>query len=323
MTLFDKAAFLLLLAAAPMVSGQAVSVAATPQSWQMLSQADVDSSGVFLDEIVVGAGTAQALPHLRLARSPQWGQTASFTRSEVAGVAEACLPGLSVTNWSGANAVRVSRRAKTLEDADLLELLTATLQKEYVKDRGQLELHLTQPWAKPLVPDEPLTLKIAEMPSLGVAPHFVATFEIWAGKERVGNWQVPVQASLWRDIPVAHSTLQRGQSLKDADVALERSDILVERDAFLNFPTLDDTLELTESIPAGHPVLNRSIRTRPLVLRGQMVEGVFQDGALGISLMVETLEDGRLGQTVRVRNPKTQRELYGKVVNEKTIRITL
>ena len=39
--------------------------------------------------------------------------------------------------------------------------------------------------------------------------------------------------------------------------------------------------------------------------------------------MVETLQDGALGQTVRVRNPKTSRELYGKVENEKTVRITL
>ena len=71
------------------------------------------------------------------------------------------------------------------------------------------------------------------------------------------------------------------------------------------------------------PFVDDSIRARPLVLRGQMVEAVFQDGTLGISLMVETLEDGTLGQTVRVRNPKTKRELFGKVENEKTIRITL
>ena len=54
-----------------------------------------------------------------------------------------------------------------------------------------------------------------------------------------------------------------------------------------------------------------------------MVEAVFQDGSLDISLLVETLEDGALGQTVRVRNPITRRELHGKVESEKTIRINL
>ena len=216
-----------------------------------------------------------------------------------------------------------SRRTRPLEDYDLLELLTKTLQKEYVKDQGELELHLTHSWPKTDVPDEPLTLKVSEMPTRGISPAMVVTFELWADKERLGNWQVPLQASVWRDIPVAHSTLTRGEDLKDADVTMERADVLINRDAFLNFPTPDDTLQLTESIPAGHPVLNRSVRARPLVLRGQMVEAVFQDGTLGISLMVETLEDGALGQTVRVRKPKTKRELYGKVENEKTIRINL
>ncbi len=69
------------------------------------------------------------------------------------------------------------------------------------------------------------------------------------------------------------------------------------------------------------PVLNRSVRVRPVIQRGQMVDGVFQDGSLSISLKVETLEDGLLGQTVRVRNPKTKRELYGKVQNEQTVLI--
>ncbi len=54
-----------------------------------------------------------------------------------------------------------------------------------------------------------------------------------------------------------------------------------------------------------------------------MVEGVYQDGSLSISLKVETLEDGLPGQTVRVRNPKTKRELYGKVQNEQTVLIAL
>jgi flagella basal body P-ring formation protein FlgA len=53
------------------------------------------------------------------------------------------------------------------------------------------------------------------------------------------------------------------------------------------------------------------------------VEAVFQDGPLTISLKVETLEDGALGQMVRVRNPKTRRELSGKVQNEDLILIAL
>ena len=322
MSLFKKT-ILLLLTVLPQTNRAQAGDAAAPECWKLLSQAQVDSSGVFLDQIVASAGAARPLPHLRLARAPQPGQTNSFSRSEVAGVAQACMAGLVMTNWSGPMQVRVSRRMRILEDSDLLDLLTGKLQEEYVKDQGELELRLTRPWPKPQVPDELLTLKVTEMPVTGIGPNFVAGFELWAGKERAGNWQATVQASVWRDIPVAHSTLQRGQPLKDADVTMVRSDVLLQRDAWLNFPTINDSLELAESIPAGRPILNRSVRVRPLVLRGQMVEGVFQDGSLGISLLVETLEDGALGQTVKVLNPTTRHELHGKVESEKTIRINL
>jgi flagella basal body P-ring formation protein FlgA len=289
---------------------------------QLLAEAKVDGSGVFLDELVSASGESPVIPHLRLARAPHAGETVTFTRNEVGGLAQSGA-GLLLTNWLGADAVKVSRRVRSFEDSDLIDLLTDALQKEYIKNQGDLELHLMHAGPRPLVPDEPLTLQIAEMPSSGVCPNFVTTFELWDGKERVGSWQATVQASVWRDIPIANSPLARGQSLKDADVTMERSDILVQHDAYLNFPPPNDSLELNEGIAAGKPILNRSVRVRPLILRGQLVEGVFQDGALAISLMVETLEDGALGQTVRVMNPTTRRELHGRIENEKTIRITL
>jgi flagella basal body P-ring formation protein FlgA len=91
----------------------------------------------------------------------------------------------------------------------------------------------------------------------------------------------------------------------------------------LNFPPTDDSLEISENVQSEMPLLNRAVRVRPAILRGRIVEGLFQDGTLSISLKVETLEDGLVGQTVRVRNPKTKRELYGKVQNDQTVLISL
>jgi len=70
-------------------------------------------------------------------------------------------------------------------------------------------------------------------------------------------------------------------------------------------------------------VCARMTRARAIMKRGQMVEAIFQDGSMIISLKVETLEEGAQGQTVRVRNPKTKRELYGKIQTEDLVLITL
>jgi flagella basal body P-ring formation protein FlgA len=149
------------------------------------------------------------------------------------------------------------------------------------------------------------------------------SFELWNGAERVGRWQPVLQAKIWRQLPVAHSRLERGELLRDADLAMTRLDVLTQRDVVQTVDPNNDSLELTENVAIGMPVPNRALRPRPLIRRGQMVDAVYEDGSLTISLKVESLEDGALGQMVKVRNPKTQRELLGKVQNEESISISL
>jgi flagella basal body P-ring formation protein FlgA len=205
----------------------------------------------------------------------------------------------------------------------MARLLTEALQREQVKDQGELELHLTHSLPPALIPDEGVSVKITELPSTGVGPNFIVRCELWNGSEHVSDWSVAAQAQVWRDVPVADAPLTRGELLKDAPVSLQRRDVLKFRDACTNFPTDDPSLEITETVPAGTPLLNRSIRLRPAVQRGRVVDGIYQDGSLTIALKVEPLEDGLPGQTIRIRNPKTNRELYGKVKNEQTILISL
>jgi flagella basal body P-ring formation protein FlgA len=230
---------------------------------------------------------------------------------------------LITTNWSGASLVRVPRRARPFSESDLTDLLTAALQKDFVKDRGELQVHLGRPFTTITAPDEPLTVKVSNLPSAGICQNCVATCQLWNGHEFVGSWDLSLRAEIWRDVPIARTTLTRGSSVKDADVMMERRDILADHNYYLNFPTTDSTLEFADTVSAGMPILNHSVRVRPLIARGQLVEGVFQEGSLSISLKVESLEDGLLGQTVRVVNPKTKKELYGKVQNDSTVSISL
>ena len=316
MNIFKKILLILLLSLA-------AAARAADFTAQLLPEARVDSSGIYFDQVALTLITNVVLPHIRLAPAPILGQTVSLSRNQITELAQKFCPEFITTNWSGATQVRVSRRTRQLSDSDLIELLTAELQKDFVKDRGELELRLTRPWVKVAVPDEELTLKITEMPNAGVIPSLVVSFELWNHHENIGSWQVALQAIVWRDVPVARSALHRGQALKDADISMERRDVLVQRDYYAHFPTIDDTLELADNVQTGMTVLNHSVRPRPLILRGRIVDAVFQEGNLKISLKVETLEDGLLGQTVRVRNPKTRHELYGKVQNEQTVVIAL
>ena len=220
-------------------------------------------------------------------------------------------------------AAQVAAKTRVLNENDVLTLLTATLQRDCVKDRGELELVLTQPWSTPTVPDEPLTVKILEMPTAGVTPSFIVRFELCTAEKSVGVWQTTVQAHVWREVWVAHSDLKRGDAPADADISRERRDVLPIRESLADFSAGDDSLEFAESVPAGRPLLARMLKPRTVIHRGQIADALVQDGGLSVMTKVEVLEDGAPGQIVHARNAVSRRDLSGKVLDEKTILISL
>jgi len=289
---------------------------------RLLSAAQVDGSGIFLDQIVESEFLSPT-PKIRLAAAPALGQTASLSRGQIAAILQNVAPDLARAEWTGANTVRVSRRARALAEAELKDLLTSTLQTEQAKERGEIELRLARPWSPVSVPDEPLQLRVLDLPANGLSANFIVRFELLAGEQRLGPWQTVVQAKLWREVPIARSVLKRGQLLAEADVTSERRDVLTLREP-LNPQLLNSPgVELVENVSAGSPLLNRSVRWRPLLQRGQVVDGVVQDGGLSITLKVEVLADGLPGQLVRVRNTRSKREFFARVHNEQTVLIYL
>lgn len=298
----------------------AATASETP-GWSLLPAVQVDATGIYLDQVVAGA--TPETPHLRLAPAPTAGRAVLFTPTQLNDLLQQTAPELVNTNWSGAKQIRVTRRMRSLAESDLKELLTSALQQDYVKDRGELELRFSRPVLPANVIDEPLTVKILDLPTAGITANFIARFELRAGDEVAGTWQIPVQASIWREVFVAGETLRRGQLVRDANISRERRDLLGLRDFVTDLDVQNPALMIGENITAGMPLSNRSLRLRPVVHRGKVTDAVIRQGGMTIAVKVEVLEDGVPGQSIRVRNLKSKREFRGTVQNEETIYVTL
>ena len=282
----------------------------------------VDGTGVFLHQLL-GASAPVGLAQIRVAASPSPVQMLNYSRAQVADLVARHAPELGACAWSGATQVRVTRRMRALEDTELKQHLTDVLQREQVKERGELELRLVRPWTPVNIPDEPFTVRIIDLPTAGISASFIVRFEMRTATEVVGSWQLFLQAKILRDVFVARAAIKRGTKLREADLAMESRDVLALREVFSATTTQDDTLELAEYVPAGQPLSARAVRVRPVVLRGSVADALVQDGTLSVSIKVEVLEDGVPGQTIRIRNLQTKREFHGKVHNEQTILVSL
>lgn len=296
----------------------AIVFASQAESFELRRTIQVDGAGVFFRDLFIGGETNSAAA-IQLASAPAVGQALNWDAAQVQKLLVEKAGMSSITNWSGADRVTISRRTRQLSETELKDLLQAALQKEQVKDRGELEIRFGRPWATIVIPDEPLSVRILDVPATGLSGSFVCRFEIQSSNARLSEAQVLLQARIWRDVLVSAGPVRRGESLRSADVKAERRDVLAVRD-FVPAKALEDgDLEITENLISGVALTARSIRPRPVILRGTLVDGWVRDGGMQISLKVEALEDGVVGQTLRVRNPKTKRELIGKVHNEQTV----
>jgi len=293
-------------------------IAGEPASLQLNAVAPVSGDGVFLPQVFT---SAEPLPAVKLCDAPAFGKNLVLSREQVTELLALNAPAVG-TNFSG-EAIKISRRSRTFGESDVLGLLTAALQKNYVKDKGQLELRLAQPWNPLVLPDEPLTLDVQELPTAGVAPGFITRFSLRTEHETLGTWTANLRASVWREVCVASRQLKRGEAVSADTFSRERRDILNVREQLADLVGGDDDLEFTESVPSGVPLVVRMIKARAVVHRGQRADALVQDGGLSIKTKVEILEDGAPGEFVHARNVDTHRDLSGKVLNARTILISL
>ena len=175
------------------------SVAGEATSFQLNAVAPVSGDGVFLPQLFT---SAQPLPAVKLCDAPAFGKNLILTRDQISELLAANAPALG-TNFSGAEAIKISRRARTFGESDVLGLLTAALQQDFIKDKGQLELRLAQPWNPLVLPDEPLTLDVQELPTAGVTQSFILRFALRTPHETLGTWTANLKAGVWREVCVA------------------------------------------------------------------------------------------------------------------------
>ncbi len=72
--------------------------------------------------------------------------------------------------------------------------------------------------------------------------------------------------------------------------------------------------------PVGMP---RNLDSGPLVRRGDLVQIVSESALIKVSTPGEALEAGRLGETIRVKNSASNREVRAQILDKQTVRVSL
>lgn len=137
-------------------------------------------------------------------------------------------------------------------------------------------------------------------------------------------WKLYVRVKVATIGPVVVATrpLARGQQISRADLRVEDRDTSRMHRAYFSDPQGLIGQRTRRQIAAGkllHPGL---VERRQLIRRGGLVKIVARQGGLQVSMKGKALENGALGEQVRVRNTASGRDITGEVVAAGVIEVS-
>lgn len=228
----------------------------------------------------------------------------------------------SLQGDAGAPAPKTADKPATqwLKADDLLQCLEKQL-AEYYSLKGDFKLAFTRPWQAVKLPDKAFEVVINDYPGEGVSGSFFIRCKVVSGGETVGEWQLALHGQLWQEVWGALSRLDRGQALDRSLLAVQKVNVLRDKQAFLPAEADPALYEMAQSVPAGRPLTKRDVNERPLIHKGQVVEVIAKQGLLNVHMKALALEDGVLNALIKMRNLDSRKDFNAQIINENQVEV--
>ncbi|MBV8621509.1 MAG: flagellar basal body P-ring formation protein FlgA [Curvibacter sp.] len=288
---------------------------------ELKAHATVSKAAVCLGD--VAALTSPNVDLLRKVANLPLGHV-SAANSEVSLSRERILPWLKrqvglrddQIEWSGASQVGIVREDKPLPADKLLTVAQAELRQQLDAVTSRLKLNQARVEIEPT--REGLSISLpAGVDRLSVRPLSAAALnkrmrvwvEAYEGDQFVRTIPVDFNVHVFAAVPVARVDLPMGGTLPANELELQEVDVASLGSDPLWTPDHPAAgYRLKQDVRKGEALTRSRVEGLPAVLQGDSAKLVLQDGDLQVETQVQVLEDGQIGQQVRVR-AKSSHEL--------------
>lgn len=188
----------------------------------------------------------------------------------------------------------------------------------------QVTTELMQAW-QPLCADCKLEIEALSIPRISGIRDWTMKLK---GELPKGSFSIPVDVikengqliPAWisgrlltkRQMPVAKRVLNMGERVQDADLGFEFRDVSY---AFDGVPSREEIIGKTikQGLRAGDPIFRGMIEKEKAIRRGDLVTVKSGDAIWEVTMQVQAMADGYIGDIVNLKHPKTNVALVGRV----------
>jgi flagella basal body P-ring formation protein FlgA len=151
----------------------------------------------------------------------------------------------------------------------------------------------------------------------------VVFFSFYNGGKRVYKTNGTVRVGILKRVLTSAIPIKPGEAFSDENVTYEIRDIasVIDEPVISKEETADKIA--SKYIPSGKIITRSSLKTPPVVTPGDMVEIIYDKGALSLNVGGVVKQEGAEGDRVRVMNVDTRKVIYAMVVDSATVTIAL
>lgn len=138
-------------------------------------------------------------------------------------------------------------------------------------------------------------------------------------------WQIfiSVQIKVFGPAVVSKRALPRGTVMHTSDLQIAKRELSSAMHGYYSSIKEVEGMELRYSLASGNIIGPKSLKPRHLVKRGDIVTILAETNGLHIRVKGKALMNGFRGQSIRIKNTRSDRVLQGEVISPRTVRVKL
>ena len=147
------------------------------------------------------------------------------------------------------------------------------------------------------------------------------TVKVMVNGTVAGKVTVPANIEAWNDVVLVAKPLGKYQTIEPKHIRIEKMNLArVPANAVF---AADQAVgaRTNRSIAANTILRSDQVESPPLVERGDVVQVVAESKRMKISIQALAREDGARGEVIRVKNLRSKKTIYAKVVDSQTVRV--
>jgi len=316
---------LVTLCLAPIVLEEAESGSGPNLAVQFKPRATVQRGIICLADIAAVKGAPRSfvdkISQLRIGDSPDVGEVLLLSREEIVFQIQRAELSSYISSRNIPEMIEVVREGRRIQKEDIIEVLEEKLRDLLRDPKKSLAVQEVQGFESFILAPGPFTSEVVLPEAAHRGGPMTATLSFYQDGRLAQKIRVRIRVEIQGFVVAARNGLRRHQEIGEKDVHLLKKNL-----ASLPPDVLTDLKEavgkrLTLSVNGQEVLRNSMVEIPPVVKKGDRVLLLIDHNYFKITAFGEVKEDGRRGDSVKLVNISSKKEVHGRVIDAHTVQV--